>query len=168
MHYLKIVVLTISVLLVPGVVSSADYKDWLPHLPDTLAGLKAASKGEGMNMSTGDGSMSTLKKAYKDGNKEVSIAITHMEDKSKGKVLDEMSKDEFNMETSAMVMKTVNIQGFSAMYQYLKDENSALISVDLNAKGTLILATGGLGAKGEKYNIGLFDKINLKKIYASF
>jgi hypothetical protein len=167
MFFRKQVVLALIILITPGLSWAADYKDWLPHIPDKLGGLKATSEGDGMNMSSGGSAMSTLNKTYGSGNKEINISISYLHDsKRQTQALEPV--EQMSMEMGGMVMKTIKIQGFDAVYQYIKAEKNSLITVNLKADATFILASSGIGAKGEKYYIGLFENINLKKIYASF
>jgi hypothetical protein len=71
------------------------------------------------------------------------------------------------MENQAMVMKTVKLQGFDAMYTYMIDSDEAALQIHLNGKAIVTLSTKGGGNKGDKHYTGLLDNIDLKKIYAS-
>lgn len=117
-----------------------------------------------MNISSGGGDMSMLNRTYGSGKKQISLLIMYH---SSGKTGTQSPMGQLDMETSAGVMKTIRIQGFDALYQYFKNRNDALVSVYLEGKATVMLTTSGGGAKGEKHDVGLLGKINLKKIYAS-
>jgi len=145
---------------------AADYKDWIPCFPDQLGGFKATSKGDGVNMNSDGNAMSMFNKTYGSDTKGISVNVSHVQKKSdQGE--DEKPQPSTVMDTEALLMKTVKIQGFVAVYQFMKDEKIATITVILKKNTTVMLATTDGIAKGEEHDIGLFDKIDLKKIYAS-
>lgn len=43
---------------------AADYRDWLPLLPDSIAGMKKSGEPKGVNMNMGEDSWSLLKQKY--------------------------------------------------------------------------------------------------------
>lgn len=159
-------VLTLAIFLGPGLSWAADYKDWLPYIPNQLDGLKAETKGQGMNMNTGNGSMSKFDQMYRSGKKQITISITHTQNSS-GQTPSEKPREQLNMETSEVLMKTIKINGFDAFYTYNKGDNNVLIYVYLKGEAMMMFTSTGIGVKGDQYYIDLISKFNLKKINAT-
>jgi len=163
MFYRKLAVLTLALFLAPGFSSAADYKDWLPYLPDKLDGLKATSAGDGANLS---GVMSTYARTYGSGEKKIEVTIMYYSAQTETET--EEPVEETIMETPEMVVKTVKIQDFYATYSYTAFNDEAVIQIFPKGSATFMLTASGGGAKGDKHYLGLFKNIDLKKIVATF
>jgi len=160
-------IIVLILFLVPNLSWAADYKQWIPYIPDKLGGLKDSSEANGMNMNSGGTTMSKLDKLYKEGNKEITLTISYVK-RNDDPGSNTKPQEPMSMELGPIVMKTIKIQGFDAIYQYDKQEKNALITLQLGPEATVLLTASGIGKESEKYYTGLFDDINLKKIYASF
>lgn len=167
----RLLLLTLALLIAPALSWSSDYKEWLPYVPDKLDGLKATSspQAEGGNMSSGGSDISTFERVYGEGNKEIRFSILYGSSTGGDQQATEQdSGGPMSMELPGMVMKTVSIQGFHAMYTYLNETDEATIQLYLKGKAMVTLTSKGVGNKGIKHYVGLFDSINLKKIAATF
>ena len=160
MQLKKFVIINMVLFLASGISWAADYKDWLAHIPDELDGVKATSRGDGINLNTGDMKMSSLVKTYGDGDKQMDIVI--MSESSGEQVQAQKAMRQIKMETDDYVNKSIKIQGFDAIYQDDKTTNSVNIIVLLN--DSTMLTFGANGGKSEKHYIDLLDEVNLKKI----
>ena len=159
----KLIIFTLSLFILPTMAFSADYKKWIPHLPDKLDGMKATSKGEGMNMDMGDVKMSNLEKEYGTGKRQIKIMIVYDNSGQQNQAMDPMAK--MNMESDQGVNRSIKIQGYDAFYQYDKGNNSVWVVVFLNDKAMLnFYAPGG---KTQKHYTKLVNKIKLKKLAAT-
>jgi len=160
-------VLTFVLTLMPGILWAADYKDWLPYLPDKLDGLKATSKGEGVNINADELSVSSLSKIYGGGDKKITISIMHDAGQQNTPLTEFVEKT--IMETKDLIYKTVKLQGFGAIFQYNKNGNDviAIITVSLKSASVVTIAIIDNKDQGEKHYIGLVNRIDLKKIYAT-
>ena len=151
-------------LLLNGFAFAADYKDWIPHFPNELDGLKEVSKGDGINMSSGNETSTTFTKSYGTGDKEIGIVITYSSGGNEAGTQQGMANMSF--ETDELVMKSIKVQGFEGIYQNDKVSNS--VSISLFMRGKAMLAFSAPGGKPQKHYIDLLDKINLKKIAETF
>ena len=164
MQLKKLVLFAMVCFLIPALSSAADYKKWIPHLPDTLDGMKATSTGEGMNMDMGDVKMSNFERKYGSGKNQITIMIVYDNSGQQNQALVPMTK--LNMESNQGVNKTFKSQGLDAFYQYDKGNNSVWVVVFLSEKATLnFYAPGG---KPQKHYTNVVNQIKLKKIAASF
>lgn len=157
-------VLILGSLFLNGIAFAADYKAWIPHFPDELDGLKATSRGDGMNMNVGDENSSTFTKTYGADEKEIAIIIMYTSSGQDVQAQQGMGKMSF--ETDEFAMKAIQVQGFEGFYQNDKADNRVTISLFMQNKATLSFTAPG--GKPEKHYIDLLAQINLKKIAETF
>ncbi|MFV1985543.1 MAG: hypothetical protein ACC657_18485 [Thiohalomonadales bacterium] len=158
------IILTFVIFLAPGLSWALDYKDWLPLLPDEIGGLKTKAKDSGVNINAGGTIMSILTITYGEGDKKIDISITAEASGIPNKSA--QTKERTIMETEDFVQKIIIIQGFIGLYMNNKSAKNHIIKINLNSKSTFTFMADGY--EEEKYILGLVNKINLKKIYATF
>jgi len=158
-----LITLTFVLFLTPGLSWALDYKDWLPLLPDEIGGLKTKSKDNGVNINAGGVIMSSLTITYGEGDKKIDISISA--EASGEPIKSGPAKEQVVVETKDFVQKVIKVQGFVGMYMNNKSAKNQLLRVSLNSKAAFTFMANGY--EGEKYFLGLVNKINLKKISAT-
>lgn len=160
-----ILALALVLILSSGLVFSADYKDWLPYVPETLGGKKKAGDDEAGNVSFNGITNSSLFRIYGSESDEITLMIVWdpsgrqmIATKTMLETLKQMP-----IETPETVYKLITVQGFPAMYSYYAETNRAAIQTLLSETVLVQLNAAG-GGRNESHYINLLRPVNLKKI----
>jgi hypothetical protein len=118
-------------------VEAADYRDWVPLLPDSLDGLEPAGEPEGVNAESGDRSWSSLRQRYSGGGgQEVTLNIVTGSQTPAHRQFQALSK--LHIENEQQLIKSLDISGHKAVLNLNKQGNSGDLTIFLEPQ-TLVL-----------------------------
>jgi len=159
-----IMALTLVLFLSPALTFSADYKDWLPYIPDTIGGKKKSRKDDAGNVNITGFTSSTINRTFGKESDEITLLIIW--DPSGRQMIATKTMMEAvkqrPIETPDVVQKRIIVQGFPAFYLYASGPSGASIYVLLSESALVQLSA--LGSRNESYYINLLKSVNLKKI----
>lgn len=108
---------------------AADYKDWIPLLPERIGGQKKVGEPNGANMESSGESWSTLEQKYSNGSGE-SVTVTVVSGAMAPQVRQFQAMQQVTMETEEKFVETLEVSGNDAILELHKG----------GGKGTLLVA----------------------------
>lgn len=150
------------IVLLTAPVSAADYKNWIPLLPQSMDGLAAAGKPMGMNMEMGDQKWSTLSQSYKDKAqpRRVEVNIISGAAAPQAQAFQMLSK--MQVETPDEIIKTLDVSGFPAVFQFSKANRSGTLMISLSQQAMVTITAEP--ADGEQELVSLAQSLPLRKL----
>jgi len=159
----RIIFISLCVLLVSVSASAVDYKNWIPLLPETLGGLAKSDEPDGINMEMGGQSWSSLSQEYSgNANKSISLIIVSGIVAPQVQVFQTMSQ--MQMETQDVLVKTLNVSGYRAVFQLDKEDKKGTLMISVNQQTVVIIDVEP--TTSEKELVAVAKKVPLGKIAA--
>ena len=158
----RFLLVLVCLLLAPVSLGAADYKQWLPLLPESLGGLARSGKPDGMNMEMGQQSWSSLQQEYSNKSKQVSMTIVSGIVAPQAQAFQMMSQ--MQMETEDQIVKTLEVAGYKAVFQLEKESKTGILTIALNQQ--TLVAIEAKPTADEAELVGLAKEIPLNKIAA--
>ncbi|WP_027370055.1 hypothetical protein [Desulfovermiculus halophilus] len=126
--------------------SAMDYTNWIPVLPQSIAGVEQDGEPEGMNMDSGGQAWSTLQQRYADSDREMTLSII------KGpapQVQQFRQMPEFNTESQDQIARSLDLDGNKAMYQFDKQARAGTLIVALGDQTLVVLESEPVSGEQE-------------------
>ena len=138
-----------------------DYNNWIPLLPDTIAGLNKQGDPDGMNMERGGESWSALKQQYADaaGN-DIELSIVTGSNAPGIKQFESMQQ--FSVETAERMVDTLEISGYNSVLNLDKTGGKSSLLIAVQDQTLVIFETASFD--NENSVISLADDVALSKI----
>lgn len=153
------------VLLLAATVAAADYKTWIPLLPEQLGGLPRLDQPEGLNVGSGGQAWSTLTQEYArdDSDRSFSLVLVSGAAAPEAQAFEAMSQ--VPMETSDQVVKLVPVGEYRALLQLDKDSLSGSLIISVGPHSLVVLQGEPVAAEDELLQVA--REVPLKKIAAA-
>lgn len=129
-------------------VQAADYKDWVPILPEHIGGQQKAGEPNGANMESSGKSWSTLEQKYSDGSGE-SVTLTIVSGVMAPQVQEFQTMQQFSMETEKKFVETLQVSGNDAVLELYKDGGKGTLLVAPRQTTVLIIKVSSAESKEE-------------------
>ena len=144
--------------------SAAEYKDWIPLLPDRIDGLQRSGDPDGMNVQSEGRSWSTLEQGYGDGSRE-DIKLTIVSGSMAPQVQQFQAMKQFSMEDEEKIVESLEVSGNNAVMELYKDGGKGTLLIAPQEKTIVILQADSVESK-EKL-VSLADDVPLSEIAAA-
>ncbi len=159
----RIILISLCVLLVSVSASAVDYKNWIPLLPEKLGGLARSGEPDGVNMEMGGQSWSSIDQEYSDkANKSIKLIIVSGIVAPQVQAFQNMSQ--MQMETQDVLIKTLNVSGYRAVFQLDKEDKEGILTISVNQQTVVII--GIEPTTGEREIVAVAKEVPLGKIAA--
>ena len=129
-------------------VQAADYKDWIPMLPESIGGQQKVGEPSGANMESNGKSWSTIEQKYSDGSGE-SVTLTIVSGIVAPQVQQFQSMQQFSMETENKLVETLQVSGNDAVLELYKDGGKGTLLVAPRQTTLVIIETSSAESKEE-------------------
>jgi hypothetical protein len=123
-----------------GNVLAADYKDWIPLLPEKLAGMVQTGKPEGMNMEMNEQAWSSLHQKYGSESSGKSAEVTIFGGKNAPPMTSFQTMKNMKMETEDQLVKSVMIGKYKGLLNLEKKEQRANLMIALGQEMMVVIA----------------------------
>jgi hypothetical protein len=139
---IKSILLFVFVFLMIAVMANAaDYKVWMPLLPEELGGLKRSGEPEGMNMEMNGKMWSSLHQEYSADNPERAASVTILGGKDAPGMEGFQAMSSMKMETEDQIIKTIKVSGYNGVFNLEKGEKRGTLMISLRQDLMVILET---------------------------
>lgn len=143
----KIVTGIFCFLLFFSVANAADYKDWVPLLPESIGGYAKTGDPEGINMEQGGKSWSTVQQGYSDSSgEELSLIVLSG---TAPQLQQFQSMKQFSMQTEDRLVETAEVSGNQAVLEVYKGGGEGTIMIKVQEKMLVVIEAGSVAGKGE-------------------
>lgn len=150
-------------LLATSLCQAADYKQWLPLLPESAMGIPRSGDPEGTNVTMNDMENSSLTVRYRDGERSAEIMLIH--DSSRSLIMPfEMVRD-MRVETPEEIHLPTTLEGYQAIYQLDRPGNQTALIVILSP--TMLIHVSFQPAPEKAALMKFVAGLPLKKLAAS-
>jgi len=152
----------IGILMLAVTADAANYKNWIPVVPETIDGCAKSGEPKGVNMESGGEAWSSLQQEYADEDKKeitltiVSGASPHIQQ------FKQMSMVQAENETQ--VIQSVDVSGHDGIVQLKKKEDSGVLYTMVGEK-TLVAIQAEPATSQDKL-LSLADEVPLEEIAA--
>ncbi len=146
--------------LMAAVAGAADYKNWLPLMPETVGGLEKSGQHEGFNMNSGGKAWSFLKQKYAGDRGRARLMIISGAGAPQVQSFENMP--EFNMESEKKIAKSLEVSGHKAFLEIDKNDSNGRLVVSVGSSALVVLHVTPVS--GEKKMLSLADAVPLEKI----
>ena len=155
----RMVFLAVCLLSISVAVGAADYKGWLPLVPNTLGGLPRAGEPDGINMEMGGQSWSSLHQEY--SNKfRVSLTIVSGIAAPQAQAFQAMSQ--MQMETQDQIVKTLEVSGYKSVFQLNKADKNGILMISVNQQAVVVIEAEPITSENKL--VSLAKEVLLQKI----
>ncbi len=138
-----------------------DYNNWIPLLPDTIAGLDKKGDPDGMNMERGEESWAVLKQQYADAaGKDIELSIVTGSNAPGIKQFESMQQ--FSTETAETKVDTLEISGYKSVLNLDKTGGKSSLLIAVQEQTLVIFETASFD--DEESLISLADDVALAEI----
>lgn len=157
----RIILLAFCLLLVSFTAGAADYRGWLPLIPNTLGGLARAGEPDGINMEMGGQSWSSLHQEYSNkSNERVSLTIVSGIVAPQAQAFHAMSQ--MQMETQDQVVKTLKVSGYKSVFQLSKADKNGSLMISVNQQTLVVIEAEPITSENKL--VALAKEVPLQKI----
>ena len=157
----KMVFLAVCLLSISVAVGAADYKGWLPLVPNTLGGLPRAGEPDGINMEMGGQSWSSLQQEYSNkSNERISLTIVSGIAAPQAQAFQAMSQ--MQMETQDQIVKTLEVSGYKSVFQLSKADKNGSLMISVNQQTVVVIEAEPITSESKL--VSLAKEVPLQKI----
>lgn len=158
----QVAIAGLLVLLLFGNAPAADYKVWIPLLPEKLAGMVQSGKPEGMNMEMNEQAWSSLHQKYGSESSGKSAEVTIFGGKNAPPMTSFQAMKNMKMETEDQLIKSVMIGKYKGLLNLQKEDRQANLMIALGQEMMVMIMVEP--AAGEDDIMGIAKKLPLDKI----
>ncbi len=158
----RIILASLCLVLISISADAADYKSWQPLVPNTLGGLARSGEPDGINMEMSGQSWSSLHQEYSNDTRRISLTIISGVVAPQAQAFQMMSH--MQMETAEQIVKSVNVSGYKALFQLVKNDKQGILSISVNPQTLVVIEAVPIA--DERELSGLAKEIPLGKIAA--
>ncbi|MFP4213843.1 MAG: hypothetical protein ACLFRL_07005 [Desulfohalobiaceae bacterium] len=162
----KILPIMVCLLVVLGVfaASAADYQDWVPLLPANISGLDKSGSPDGANLEQSGRSWSFMHQDYADdaGN---NIRLSVVGGDSAPQMQQFQSMQQLSMETEDRIVKSEEVSGFKAFFEFHKTESKGTLMIAANDQTLVIIEADPVADANKLVSLG--DEVPLQDIAAT-
>lgn len=136
-------------LLLPLLMSTAygaNYKNWIPLLPESLNGLEKSGKPNGTNVKSEGETWSTLEQMYSNGSgKKIRLTIVNGTPSPEVRQFQDMKQ--FAMETDEKFLEKVDVSGHEGVLELYKKGGEGTLLISIREKTTVVLHANSIESK---------------------
>ena len=119
-----VLLIVFAFLMTAVMANAADYKVWMPLMPEELGGLKRSGDPEGMNMEMNGKMWSSLHQEYSADNAERAASVTILGGKDAPGMGGFQAMSSMKMETEDQIIKTIKVSGYNGVFNLERERNA--------------------------------------------
>ncbi len=143
----------VFLLIISATAMAADYKNWLPLLPETVGGMPQSGKPDGMNMESGDVKWSSVHQRYEGDDPERYADLTLLGGNAPQMAGFQMMSN-MKMETDEQIVKTVQVKGYKSLLNLEKNEKRGTLMISLGEEMLAVIEVSPITKEAEMITLG--------------
>lgn len=156
-----ILFISLCFLLASATVGAANYKNWMPFLPQSIDGMSKSAEPRGINMQSSDQSWSMLNQKYT-GEDQDRVTLTIVKGSVSPHMREFQSMEKFNMESGKEMVRSLEVSGYKAIVRLDKKNQNGILGIMVNQNSLVVIKADP--AASEDRMVSLAKELPLEKI----